>query len=126
MKLNHINIRADIVTLEVVKDFYCDVLGFEIGDRPKLSISGYWLYSEGAALIHLQSSNETLALHSDSYLDHVAFEGDDLQSTISRLNAQNIDFGSNYIESFNLTQLFFLDPVGNKIEINFAGEQLTI
>jgi len=30
--------------LERTKNFYCDVLGLENGDRPPLA-SGYWLYS---------------------------------------------------------------------------------
>ena len=33
--------------LERTKNFYCDVLGLEIGDRPPLDFPGYWLYSGG-------------------------------------------------------------------------------
>src|SRR5947199_10423195 len=33
--------------LEKTKDFYCDVLGLENGDRPPLDFPGYWLYSGG-------------------------------------------------------------------------------
>jgi catechol 2,3-dioxygenase-like lactoylglutathione lyase family enzyme len=33
--------------LERTKDFYCDVLGLENGDRPPLDFPGYWLYSGG-------------------------------------------------------------------------------
>ncbi len=35
--------------LEATKDFYCDVLGLENGDRPPLGFPGYWLYSGGVA-----------------------------------------------------------------------------
>ena len=38
--------------LERTKDFYCDVLGLENGDRPPLDFPGYWLYSGGAATGH--------------------------------------------------------------------------
>jgi catechol 2,3-dioxygenase-like lactoylglutathione lyase family enzyme len=36
--------------LERTKDFYCDVLGLENGDRPPLDFPGYWLYSGGHRL----------------------------------------------------------------------------
>ena len=39
--------------LERTKDFYCDVLGLENGDRPPLGFPGYWLYSGGVATVHL-------------------------------------------------------------------------
>src|SRR3981189_634498 len=39
--------------LERTKDFYCDVLGLENGDRPPLDFPGYWLYSGGVASFHL-------------------------------------------------------------------------
>jgi catechol 2,3-dioxygenase-like lactoylglutathione lyase family enzyme len=37
--------------LERTKDFYCDVLGLENGDRPPLDFPGYWLYSGGSATV---------------------------------------------------------------------------
>jgi catechol 2,3-dioxygenase-like lactoylglutathione lyase family enzyme len=39
--------------LERTKNFYCDVLGLENGDRPPLDFPGYWLYSGGVATVHL-------------------------------------------------------------------------
>ena len=39
--------------LEATKDFYCDVLGLESGDRPPLGFPGYWLYSGGVPTVHL-------------------------------------------------------------------------
>jgi catechol 2,3-dioxygenase-like lactoylglutathione lyase family enzyme len=42
--------------LERSRDFYCDVLGLENGDRPPLGFPGYWLYSGGAATVHLMGT----------------------------------------------------------------------
>ena len=39
--LNHINIRT--MKMEETKDWYCDVLGLEIGFRPPFDEHGYWL-----------------------------------------------------------------------------------
>ena len=39
--------------LERTRDFYCEVLGLEVGERPPLGFPGYWLYSGGVATVHL-------------------------------------------------------------------------
>ena len=44
--------------LERTKDFYVDVLGLEIGDRPPLDFPGYWLYSGGQATVHLMGTRK--------------------------------------------------------------------
>ena len=44
--------------LERTKEFYCDVLGLENGDRPPLDFPGYWLYSGGTATVHLMGTRK--------------------------------------------------------------------
>ena len=44
--------------LERTKEFYCDVLGLENGDRPPLDFPGYWLYSGGVATVHLMGTRK--------------------------------------------------------------------
>jgi len=44
--------------LEKTKEFYCDVLGLENGDRPPLDFPGYWLYSGGTATVHLMGTRK--------------------------------------------------------------------
>ena len=43
MKLHHVNIKAPKELLEREKDFFCEVLGLQEGNRPDFSSSGYWL-----------------------------------------------------------------------------------
>src|SRR3569833_1102472 len=52
--LQHFTIEPS--DLERTKDFYCDVLGLENGDRPPLDFPGYWLYSGGVATVLLMVS----------------------------------------------------------------------
>ena len=47
--LQHFTIEPS--DLERTKNFYCDVLGLEDGDRPPLGFPGYWLYSGGVATV---------------------------------------------------------------------------
>ena len=49
--LQHFTIEPS--DLERTKDFYCEVLGLENGDRPPLGFPGYWLYSGGVPTVHL-------------------------------------------------------------------------
>jgi len=79
MSLNHytINVRD----LEATKNFYIDVVGLSVGDRPPLAFPGYWLYCGGVPTVHLvghRPENEALNdAASDpaktGRLDHIAF-----------------------------------------------------
>jgi catechol 2,3-dioxygenase-like lactoylglutathione lyase family enzyme len=44
--------------LERTKDFHCDVLGLQNGDRPPLNFPGYWLCSGGVATVHLMGQRQ--------------------------------------------------------------------
>src|ERR1700759_4177410 len=44
--------------LERTKEFYCDVLGLENGERPPLDFPGYWLYSGGVATVDLMATGQ--------------------------------------------------------------------
>jgi hypothetical protein len=54
--LQHFTIEPQ--DLEKTKNFYVDVLGLEIGDRPPLDFPGYWLYSGGSATVHLMGTRK--------------------------------------------------------------------
>ena len=51
MSLNHYTILAR--DLEATKNFYTDVVGLSVGDRPPLGFPGYWLYCGGVPTVHL-------------------------------------------------------------------------
>jgi catechol 2,3-dioxygenase-like lactoylglutathione lyase family enzyme len=51
MSLNHYTILAR--DLEATKNFYTDVVGLSVGDRPPLGFPGYWLYCGGTPTVHL-------------------------------------------------------------------------
>ena len=56
MSLNHYTILAR--DLEATKDFYTDVVGLSVGDRPPLNFPGYWLYCGGVPTVHLIGPRE--------------------------------------------------------------------
>ena len=49
--LNHYTIR--VRDLEATKNFYTDVVGLKVGDRPPLNFPGYWLYCGDMPTVHL-------------------------------------------------------------------------
>ncbi|RYG15494.1 MAG: diguanylate cyclase [Chitinophagaceae bacterium] len=122
MHIEHINISAPMELLVQVKDFYCSIFGLTEGFRPKSTIGGFWLYSDKHALIHLAESDQHYRSERQGYLDHIAFQTTGLENVISQLKSTNIEFSHYYSPEINMTQLFFKDPAGTGIEVNFLNE----
>lgn len=122
MQLDHFNIAAPMELLETVRDFYRDVLGFEEGSRPAFQRRGFWLYHGGQPSIHLIESDSHYPNERPSYLDHIAFRATGLAATRDRLDSHGVSYRVGYIAEKKMTQLFFKDPAGTGIEINFIGE----
>jgi catechol 2,3-dioxygenase-like lactoylglutathione lyase family enzyme len=119
MNLDHINIAAPMDLLEKVRDFYCDVLGLEVGDRPAFSGRGFWLYSGERALVHLSEATSRQPPKKSGYLDHVAFRARDAERVESLLRSRGIDYRRTSVPGQAVVQLFLNDPAGIKLEINF-------
>ena len=49
--LNHYTIK--VRDLERTKDFYQDIVGLSVGERPPLPFPGYWLYCGNVPTVHL-------------------------------------------------------------------------
>ena len=88
--------------LERSREFYCDVLGLENGDRPPLGFPGYWLYSGGIATVHLMGTRTpregivvrgTQKKYEDTgRLDHVAFVATDVEDMRKRFQSRASNF----------------------------------
>ena len=122
MQLDHFNIAAPMELLERVRDFYVEVLGCEEGFRPGFQRRGYWLYADGKPSIHLIESDRHESSEGEVYLDHIAFRAGGLADFLQRLEHHGVAFRRSYISEFEMTQLFFNDPAGTGLEVNFPGE----
>jgi catechol 2,3-dioxygenase-like lactoylglutathione lyase family enzyme len=119
--LDHALVITD--DLEATRDFYCDVLGFEPGERPTLPFPGYWLYLDGVACLHVaeraayEAHAATLGLAVKGVpVDHVAFEADGDDPLLERLSAAGLEVTTNDSPG-GVRQLFFDDPSGARIEL---------
>ena len=129
--MEHFNIRAS--DMEATKDFYCDVLGMRVGERPPFEFPGYWIYLGEIAVVHLQAadSNEAMEafigakegnLEGSGAIDHVAFSGSDVRAFVARAKAHDTEMVHRKVPEFGIHQVFIKDPDGITIELNFRGE----
>ena len=130
-ELNHFFVRAD--NLEATRQFYTDVLGFEVMPRPDFPFPGYWMGVNGAIQVHVGPSDipnrqtyylgtaDDAADGQTGVIDHVAFLADDPTGFIERFRQRGIEFRPRHLPESNLYQLFIRDPNGVVIELNFFG-----
>jgi catechol 2,3-dioxygenase-like lactoylglutathione lyase family enzyme len=130
-ELNHYLIRAN--DLERTKDFYVDVLGFEIMPRPTFPFPGYWLGINGKIQVHMGQagvpnselyylgSPKNAAKNNSGVVDHIAFLATDPGTFVQRFKELGIKARPRSFPEFELFQLFLQDPDGLMIELNFFG-----
>jgi catechol 2,3-dioxygenase-like lactoylglutathione lyase family enzyme len=118
---NHYNLVADRQLLDELRDFYVSVVGLEPGPRPPFRRFGYWLYAGAQDVLHLTEAlaDEQRAGDVISTFDHVAFTCTDLPSATARLKARGIAFHIDDVPLLGQRQVFFKDPAGNGVELNF-------
>ena len=119
---NHYNLRAERSMMELLKVFYRDVVGLRLGERPKLSSFGYWLYIGNKDVLHLSEAKpeEGRQENTVTTFDHVAFTATDYEGTLKHLEQMGVEFRTREIHSAGQKQVFFSDPAGNGIELNFC------
>ncbi|MBC3910645.1 VOC family protein [Undibacterium umbellatum] len=123
--LGHYNLRGDRATLAKLRDFYIRYVGLTEGPRPLKSF-GFWLYAGGRDVLHLSENRpgETRQTILKTGFDHVAFACSDLPAMLAILAGDNIPYRHATVEVSagfaTQHQIFFNDPEGNGIELNFV------
>ena len=110
-RIDHIHIAVAPDKLEEAKDFYVEVIGLELIDRPShlFKTPGYW-FNIGNAQLHI--GIETPLPISTR---HTAFEVEDVVAALSYLENK-----VNILEEPEIPgrrRFAFLDPFGNRIEL---------
>jgi len=130
-ELNHYLIRAK--DIERTKDFYCEVLGFEVMPRPDFPFPGYWLGVNGKIQVHMAQagvpnsklyylgSPKNAATNNSGVIDHIAFLATDPERFVGRLRKLGVPTRPRNFPESQLYQLFLKDPDGLTIELNFFG-----
>lgn len=118
---NHYNLVADRPLLDELRDFYAAIVGLAPGPRPPFRRFGYWLYAGRQDVLHLTEAlpGEERRKNTISTFDHVAFTCTDLESATSRLKEHGIEHRIDDVPLTEQRQIFFSDPAGNGVELNF-------
>lgn len=119
---NHFNLRAQRALLEQIRDFYVDVVGLRVGDRPAFDFHGYWLYIGDQAVLHLVDDAAAPASADGRVgtFDHVAFSCHDMPAFEAHLQSRGVRYRRSAVPGRPQAQLFLTDPAGNGVELNFA------
>jgi catechol 2,3-dioxygenase-like lactoylglutathione lyase family enzyme len=130
-EINHYFVRAN--DLERTKQFYCEVLGFEVMPRPDFPFPGYWLGVNGKIQVHMGphgvpnselyylGTSPKSATDNSGVVDHIAFLATDPEKFAQRFDAVGLAARRRYFPEFQLFQMFVKDPNGLTIELNFFG-----
>ena len=118
--MNHFNILTDDVPGTVA--FYREVLGLTTGARPNFDFPGAWLYAGGAPILHVSGGRPKSDLKA-GVIDHIAFSARGLASVLANLKSRNIEHACRRQAGSGTWQVFFHDPNGAKVELDFDASE---
>ncbi len=122
--MNHFTVLTD--DLPATLAFYEAHLGLKAGARPPFGFPGAWLYADGGRgkdpILHIVAGigKERLV---KGVIDHMAFSGKGLDAAVGKLKARGIAYELRRLPGYGTWQLFFVDPNGAKVEIDFDSAE---
>ncbi len=115
---DHFTIVTD--QLEATRAFYVDLLGMREGPRPAFPVPGLWLYIDDQAALHVVGV-EQMPNPRRGVLDHMAYWAEGLRDTMAALRLRGVSMRLIRSPGTPRTwQLFFADPNGVDVELDFA------
>ena len=119
--MNHFTILTDDVPGTI--RFYADFLGLAAGPRPPFDFPGAWLYAGDVPILHVIGGKPRESLVT-GVIDHMAFTAKGLADTIATLTASNIEHVCRQQVGKGYWQVFFHDPNGARVELDFDRDEL--
>ena len=86
--------------------------------------NGYWLYAGEQDVLHLTEcpAEESRSTEARTTFDHAAFNCRGRDAYEERLLQRGIVYDVDAVPQTGQFQIFFKDPAGNGVELNFVGE----
>ena len=117
---NHFTILTD--DLPATLAFYEEHLNLKPGARPPFTFPGAWLYADGGRgkdpILHIVAGVDGKRLVK-GVIDHMAFTGAGLAAAVAKLKSRKVEYELRRLPEYGTWQLFFFDPNGAKVEIDF-------
>jgi catechol 2,3-dioxygenase-like lactoylglutathione lyase family enzyme len=142
LTLNHFSIRT--LDLDATRRFYEEVLGLTVGPRPNFPFPGLWMYrgdhaDMANAVVHIigmdrndpeglknyLGDRDPASLRGTGSVDHLAFNALGLGAMLTRLRHLDVAVRERTVPDLGLHQLFFDDPNGVVIELNYPAAEKT-
>ena len=121
LRPDHFTVLTD--DLSATEQFYTELLGFTVGSRPNFKFPGIWFYTNGKAILHVVQTKDMPEPRA-GVLDHMAFRGEGLNALLGKLKTADVDYRVKRLpEPFHDWQVFFHDPNGAKVEVDFEGSE---
>jgi len=135
--IEHILVAAD--DIDATRDWYERVLGMRSGPHPDFGFPVHWMYLGERDIVHIgpsakganeiqkkylgRTSGKSAQDAGTGALDHIAFRATGLKRMLEHLRAEKIQFSQRRANGQALFQLFFYDPNGIKIELNYDAAE---
>lgn len=122
-KLDHVNIRTS--QLDVMIDWYSNVLGMTSGYRPAFPFPGAWMYTGDHPSVHLVGTTDGDGTGSETSLklEHFAFSASGLSEFEARLESTGEKYRRSEVAEVGIVQINVWDPDGNHIHLDFPGNE---
>jgi catechol 2,3-dioxygenase-like lactoylglutathione lyase family enzyme len=140
MPLSHIEhflVASD--DIDASRDWYARVLGMTSGPHPDFGFPVHWMYLGKVDVVHIGPSAKMASDIQKKYLgrtsgksaqdsgtgaiDHIAFRATGLRDMLQHLRKEKVGFTQRRANGQALFQLFFFDPNGIKIELNYDAAE---
>jgi catechol 2,3-dioxygenase-like lactoylglutathione lyase family enzyme len=119
-RMDHFTIVTD--RPEETREFYA-ALGLTPGARPNFQVPGFWLYATDTPILHVIQVKD-MPKPVRGGLDHMAFRAEGLLRVLESLDSRQIRYRLTRAPAPFLTwQLFFPDPNGIEVEMDFNPEE---
>jgi catechol 2,3-dioxygenase-like lactoylglutathione lyase family enzyme len=133
--IEHFLVAAD--DIDATRDWYARVLGMKPGPHPDFGFPVHWMYLGEVDVVHIGPSAKQAGEIQKKYLgrtsqdagtgtgaiDHIAFRATGLRQMLQHLRSLSIPFTQRKANGQALFQVFFFDPNGIKIELNYAATE---
>lgn len=134
-RIEHFLVAAD--DIDATRDWYARVLGMRPGPHPDFGFPVHWMYLGELDVVHIGPSAKSAGENQKKYLgrtsqdqgagtgaiDHIAFRATGLRAMMVQLEKEKIPFSRRRANGQALFQLFFYDPNGIKVELNYDAAE---
>ena len=133
--IEHFLIASD--DIDATRDWYARMLGMRAGPHPDFGFPVHWMYLGDVDVVHIGPSAKQAGEIQKKYLgrtsqdsgtgtgaiDHIAFRATGLRQMLEHLRAEKVPFTQRRANGQALFQVFFYDPNGIKIELNYDAKE---